>query len=81
MSQSPADANLPSDSQILSLCLTSTSTFSYLLSQDGISIPAFQNLFNYCLLSLIFTPITIYRYGLKKWLRLIWKDGWKYFLL
>lgn len=66
---------------MLSLCLTGTSTFSYLLSLDGNNIPAFQNLFNYVLLNLIYTPTTIYRYGFKKWGRLVLKDGWKYFIL
>ncbi|PGH30420.1 solute carrier family 35, member F1/2 [[Emmonsia] crescens] len=67
--------------QILALCITSTNTLSQLLSNIGTSIPAFQSLFNYVLLNLVFTSYTIYRYGLKRWLRVIQKDGWKYLIL
>jgi len=47
----------------------------------GTSIPAFQTLFNYVLLTLIFTTYTLYKYGLKKYLRFLLVDGWKYFIL
>ncbi|PKX97043.1 DUF914 domain membrane protein [Aspergillus novofumigatus IBT 16806] len=67
--------------QVLAITNTATSTFSTLLSQEGTSIPAFQSFFNYVLLNLIFTPYTIYRYGFKGWLRLMWRDGWKYIIL
>ncbi|EON68327.1 hypothetical protein W97_07585 [Coniosporium apollinis CBS 100218] len=67
--------------QILALCITSTNTFSALLAGKGTSIPAFQTLFNYILLNLVYTSITIYRYGLKGWMQLLYKDGWKYFIL
>jgi solute carrier family 35 protein F1/2 len=66
---------------VLAITNTATSTFSTLLSQEGTSIPAFQSFFNYVLLNLIFTPYTIYRYGFKGWLRLMWRDGWKYIIL
>lgn len=36
---------------------------------------------NYILLTVIFTPYTIYRYGIKGWLRLVYRDGWKYIIL
>lgn len=32
---------------------------------------------NYVLLNLVFTSYTIYRYGIKGWLQLVWRDGWK----
>ncbi|OJD18760.1 hypothetical protein AJ78_01231 [Emergomyces pasteurianus Ep9510] len=67
--------------QILALCITSTNTLSQLLSNIGTSIPAFQSLFNYVLLNLVFTSYTIHRYGLKRWFRVIQKDGWKYLIL
>jgi solute carrier family 35 protein F1/2 len=66
---------------VLSICITSTNTFSTLLSQEGTSIPAFQTFFNYVLLNLIYTTWTIYKYGFKGWLKLIWKDGWRFFVL
>ncbi|KZZ96343.1 hypothetical protein AAP_01116 [Ascosphaera apis ARSEF 7405] len=64
--------------QCLALGTTSTNTFSTLLVNQGTSIPAFQSFFNYILLTLVYTSYTIYRYGFKGWLRLIYKDGWKY---
>jgi len=67
--------------QVLSLCITSTNTFSGLLAAEGTSIPAFQSFFNYVLLNLVYTSFTIYRYGFKKWGRLLLKDGWRYFIL
>lgn len=63
--------------QILAVCITGTNTLTSLLVQEGTSIPAFQTLFNYVLLNLVYTSITIYKYGFKKWTRVLWKDGWK----
>lgn len=68
-------------SQALAITNTGTSTLTTFLSQEGTSIPAFQTLFNYILLNLIYTSYTIYRYGFKGWLKLCWKDGWRYFIL
>ncbi|KAH9235126.1 hypothetical protein K456DRAFT_1607837 [Colletotrichum gloeosporioides 23] len=67
--------------QILALCITSTNTFTNLLSTNGVSIPAFQTVFNYILLFLIYFPITIWHYGVKRWAKILLKDGWKYFIL
>jgi solute carrier family 35 protein F1/2 len=67
--------------QVLSICITSTNTFSSLLSMKGTSIPAFQTFFNYVLLNAVYTSVTLYRYGFKKWGKLILKDGWRYFIL
>ena len=63
--------------QVLAITNTSTSTFTTLLGNENWSIPTFQTLLNYVLLTLIFTPYTIYRYGIKGWLRVVWHDGWK----
>ncbi|KAL1998080.1 hypothetical protein VTN02DRAFT_65 [Thermoascus thermophilus] len=67
--------------QILALCITSTNTFTSLLQMRGTSIPAFQTFINYVVLNVVFTPYTIYRYGIKGWLRLVFKDGWRYIIL
>ncbi|RDW66708.1 DUF914-domain-containing protein [Coleophoma crateriformis] len=67
--------------QVLALCITATNTFSTLLVNKGTSIPAFQTLFNYIVLTLIYTTYTIYRYGWKKYFRLLLVDGWKYVIL
>lgn len=68
-------------SQALAVAITGTNTLSSLLAAGGTSIPAFQTLFNYILLSLIYTSYTLYKYGFKGWCKLIWKDGWRYFIL
>lgn len=66
---------------MLALCITASNTFSNLLGNEGTSIPAFQTFFNYVLLNLVYTSYTIYKYGFKKWCKLIFKDGWRYFIL
>lgn len=67
--------------QILALCITSTNTFTSLLVMKGTSIPAFQTFFNYVLVNVVYTTYTIWKYGFKKWARIVGKDGWKYFIL
>ncbi|KAJ5702560.1 solute carrier family 35 member [Penicillium malachiteum] len=67
--------------QALAIMNTSTSTFTTLLTDQDWSIPTFQTILNYAVLTCIFTPYTIYKYGFKGWLRLIWRDGWKYIIL
>src|SRR5690242_4129575 len=66
---------------VLAICITSTNTLSSLLSAEGTSIPAFQSFFNYVLLNLIYTSYTIYKYGFKRWCRLIIFEGWRFFIL
>lgn len=68
-------------SQALAISITGTNTLSSLLAAEGTSIPAFQSFFNYVLLNLIYTSFTIYKYGFKGWLRLMYKDGWRFFIL
>jgi solute carrier family 35 protein F1/2 len=68
--------------QVLSLCETSTNTFTELLVGEGTSIPAFQTFFNYVLLFLIYTPYTVYRYGFKDYFRrVLGQQGWKYAIM
>ena len=67
--------------QILSWCIVSTNTLTQYLTLVGANIPAFQTVFNYALLALVYTPWTLYKYGIKKWIRMVIKDGWKYFVL
>jgi len=66
--------------QILSWCIVSTNTLTEYLSLAGANIPAFQSLFNYALLALVYMTYTIYKYGFKKVGWLLLKDGWKFFL-
>jgi len=63
--------------QILAICITGTNTLTTLLVDQGTSIPAFQTFFNYVLLNIIYTSFTWYRYGFRKWGRMVVKDGWK----
>ncbi|KIW16161.1 hypothetical protein PV08_06212 [Exophiala spinifera] len=67
--------------QILAICITGTNTLTTLLAMEGTSIPAFQTLFNYVLLNIIYTSYTLYKYGFRKWLNLVIHDGWKYIIL
>lgn len=67
--------------QVLSLCITSTSVMTTELTMRGFNLPTTQNLFLYCSLFLVYTPYTIYKYGFKGWLMMIYKDGWKYIIL
>ncbi|KAI4652932.1 uncharacterized protein J4E78_007760 [Alternaria triticimaculans] len=67
--------------QVLALCITGTNTLSSLLAEEGTSIPAFQSFFNYVLLNIIYTSYTLYKYGFKKWGRVVIKDGWRFFIL
>lgn len=67
--------------QILALCITATNTFSTLLVNKGTSIPAFQTLFNYVVLTALYTTYTIWKYGPKKYFKLLLVDGWKYIIL
>ena len=67
--------------QTLSLCITATNTFSTFLVNEGTSIPAFQTIFVYVLLTLVYLPVALYKTGFKPWLRIVWRQGWKYFIL
>lgn len=67
--------------QVIALCQTGTNTFTTLISDRGTNIPAFQTFFTYVLLNVVYTLFTIYKYGFKKWSRVIIKDGWRYFIL
>lgn len=67
--------------QLLSLCITGTNTFTSFLSEVNTIIPAFQTLFNYTLLTLVYLPVTLRRHGPRKLGRIVLRDGWKYFIL
>lgn len=67
--------------QTLALCITSTNTFSSFLAEAGTSIPAFQSIFNYILLFLVYNTIFMIKDGPREWFRAAWKDGWKYFIM
>jgi solute carrier family 35 protein F1/2 len=43
----------------------------------GWAAPTTQTFFLYFILFVIYTPWTVYRYGLRAWAEMIFKDGWK----
>lgn len=68
--------------QILSMCIVCTNTMTTYMANGGLSIPAFQSLFNYCILLLVFLPYTIYRQGFKNYVsHALIKNGWRWFIL
>jgi solute carrier family 35, member F1/2 len=67
--------------QVLALCTTATNTLTTFIINNGATIPAFQTLFNYILLALIYATFTLVRYGPRKLGGIILRDGWKYFIL
>lgn len=67
--------------QVLSLAITCTNTMTTEMSMEGNNIPAFQSLFTYAILFLIFMPYTIYRMGFKGFYKMFIRDCWKFFIL
>ncbi|KPM36330.1 hypothetical protein AK830_g10234 [Neonectria ditissima] len=67
--------------QTLALCITATNTFTTFLAGVGTNIPAFQTMFNYILLFLIYTPIFLWHDGIGGWWRVAKTDGWKYLIM
>ncbi|CAK7273478.1 hypothetical protein SEPCBS57363_005673 [Sporothrix epigloea] len=68
--------------QVLSLCITATNTFTTFLDTNGCVIPAFQTLFNYILLAIVYVPLTFYFKGWRYVVHtVLLRDGWKYFIL
>ncbi|KAG6011985.1 hypothetical protein E4U54_007783 [Claviceps lovelessii] len=67
--------------QILALCITATNTFTTFLNQENFSAPAFQTLFNYVFLAVVYNTIFLVRDGPRVWARVAYRDGWKYLIL
>lgn len=67
--------------QVVSLCITCTNVTTTELVLRGWALPTTQTFFLYFSLFIIYTPYTIYKYGLVGWGKLILRDGWKYFIL
>ncbi|CED82884.1 Predicted membrane protein [Phaffia rhodozyma] len=67
--------------QVISWCITSTNLLTTKLVKRNFAIPTTQTSFLYFALFVVYTPYTIYRYGVKGWFTLLYKDGWKYALL
>ncbi|KAI0693191.1 hypothetical protein C8T65DRAFT_66391 [Cerioporus squamosus] len=67
--------------QVVSLCITCTNVTTTELVERNWALPTTQTFFLYFSLFVIYTPYTIYKYGFVGWLKMIFRDGWKYFIL
>jgi len=67
--------------QVVSLCITCTNVSTTELVGRGFNIPTTQTFFLYFGLMCVYTPYTMYQYGLKGWATMVYRDGWKYFIL
>lgn len=67
--------------QVVSLCITCTNVTTAELFSRNWALPTTQTFFLYFSLFCVYTPYTIYQYGFKGWVKMLWKDGWKYFIL
>ncbi|KAL0064400.1 hypothetical protein AAF712_008700 [Marasmius tenuissimus] len=67
--------------QVVSLCITCTNVTTTELGMRGWALPTTQSMFLYLTLFLVYTPYTVYKYGFKGWAEMVYRDGWKYFIL
>ncbi|KAH8832616.1 DUF914-domain-containing protein [Flagelloscypha sp. PMI_526] len=67
--------------QLVSICISGTSVATTELVKRNWALPTTQTMFLYFSLFIIYTPYTIFKYGLKGWAKMIWHDGWKYIVL
>jgi len=67
--------------QLLSLCITCTNVTTTELINRNWNLSTTQSFFLYFTLFIIYTPYTMYKYGLKGWGKMVLRDGWRYFLL
>jgi len=67
--------------QIVSLCITCTNVTTEELTTRNWVLPTTQTFFLYFSIFSVYTPYTIYQYGFGGWLKVIYKDGWKYIIL
>lgn len=67
--------------QALSVALTFVSVLTTELVDRNWVLPSTQVFFSYAFLFIVYTPYTVYKYGLKGWCKLLVHDGWKYLIL
>lgn len=67
--------------QVLALCITSTNTFSQLLDMEGTNIPAFQSMFNYVALAIVYNAVFLKNEGFGGWWTIVKTQGWKYVIM
>lgn len=67
--------------QVLSVALTFVSVLTTELVDRNWVLPSTQVFFSYASMFIVYTPYTVYKYGLKGWCKLLVQDGWKYLIL
>ncbi|KAJ4150288.1 hypothetical protein LMH87_011045 [Akanthomyces muscarius] len=67
--------------QVLALCITATNTFTTFLANAHTNIPAFQTVFNYILLFLVYMTVFLVRDGPRAVWRAAVRDGWRYLIM
>jgi len=67
--------------QLVSLCITCTNVTTTELVNRNWALPTTQTFFLYFSLFVVYTPYTIYKYGIRGWGYIVFHDGWKYFIL
>jgi len=67
--------------QVVSLCITCTNVATTELVARNWALPTTQTFFLYFSLFVIYTPYTMYQYGIKGWCQMVLRDGWKYVIL
>ncbi|KNZ74562.1 hypothetical protein J132_06516 [Termitomyces sp. J132] len=67
--------------QVVALCITCTNVTTTELVNRNWALPTTQTFFLYFSIFMIYTPYTLYQYGLKGWGKMVLRDGWKYFIL
>lgn len=67
--------------QVLSVALTFVSVLTTELVDRNWVLPSTQVFFSYASMFIVYTPYTVYKYGLKGWCKLLVHDGWKYLIL
>lgn len=67
--------------QVLSMCIVGTSTFTTFLSTNNNNVPAFQTLFNYIVIFIIWFTVFIVKDGFVGFWNVIKKDWWKYAIM
>ncbi|EGN96593.1 hypothetical protein SERLA73DRAFT_184677 [Serpula lacrymans var. lacrymans S7.3] len=67
--------------QVVSLCITCTNVTTTELVSRNWTLSTTQTWFLYFSLFVVYTPYTMYQYGIKGWAKMVARDGWKYFIL
>lgn len=67
--------------QTLSLCITGTNTFTTFLANASANIPAFQSLFHYVVVMVVYTLVFVWRKGWRQYAAVAYADWWRYGVL